>query len=322
MEQMKDTDVFMDNTKVSAYKSCPRYHFLRHVMHWKGQGVAMPLAFGGSWHAGQDYIWQYTKGRSDEDVVQLAMAAFKNKWVEEGLPEELDADSARVCGNRTPNTATQMYFHYINERRAMIEGSELIAVEQPFAIPMPDLDHTWYVGRLDKTIRYNGYLVIVEHKTTALYSKESKFTYDYVEGWSMDSQIKGYQFGASMYYPEDHPQVWVDAALVHKTERACKLIPVNHGPSIIKEWLADAHEWVQRIANDTRVFEQHGETIPGNFPKNEGHCYGKFGSCTYLDVCRTTATIHAGDEPPAGYVVEKWEPFETLGLSKIIAEKS
>lgn len=316
------TDTFYDNTKCSAYKNCPRYYFLRHVMNWKGQGISMPLAFGGAWHAGQDIIWQHAKTLDDQQLVEGAMAAFWEHWVGEGLPEELDGDTLAMIGNRSPDTAAQMYFHYINERRPMIEGCELLQVEQPFAVPMPNLDKTWYVGRLDKTIRYNGYLVVVEHKTTALYSKASKLPYDYMDSWSVDSQVKGYQFGASMYYPEDHPQVWVDAALVHKTERFQKFIPINHGTSIIKEWLTDAHEWVERIASETRAWEQCGEVgTTGVFPKNENHCYGKFGACGFLDVCRTTAVIHAGQEPLPGFVVEEWKPFETLGLDKIINQE-
>jgi hypothetical protein len=177
---------------------------------------------------------------------------------------------------------------------------------------------SWYVGRLDKVIEYNGQKLVIEHKTTAIYSKASGFQSSYIEGWYSDSQVKGYQFGAGIYYP-GLQQVWVDAALVHKTVHdKFRFIPVQHGFPIVKEWLDDTANWIGRIKQDEFMYHLHGSLAGGVFPKNENSCYGKFGSCPNLDICRTTADIPIDMEPPTGFIVEKWSPFETLGLESIL----
>ena len=312
------TDRFDDNTRLSSYKDCPRKYFLRHIMKWRSEGTAVPLVFGLAWHAGQDIIWQHAKDHQPDDLRELAMAAFEETWQEEGFPVEMDNDQVAAFNPRTPGIAHEMYHHYIKERWGMLQSCELIQAEQPFAVPLPNLQKSWYVGRLDKIIEYNGMKLVVEHKTTAIYKKDGGFQSSYIEGWFSDSQIKGYQFGAGLYYP-GLTQVWVDCALVHKTVHdAFRFVPVSHNFDLIKEWIGDTQEWVARLVRDEQVFQKEGHLTPGCFPKNENSCYGKFGACPNLDICRSTADIPKDMPVPAGYIVEEWSPFETLGLEKIL----
>lgn len=315
---MQITDKFYDNTKLSAYKDCPRKYFLRHVMQWRGEGTAVPLVFGSSWHAGQDIIWGHAKTLDRDSLAQAAHAAFMETWIEEGFPEELDVDQTAAFGTRTPGIAGEMYHHYINERWKMLQECTVLAVEQPFAVPLPNIDKGWYVGRLDKSVSYNGQKLIIEHKTTALYGKATGFQSQYIEGWYSDSQVKGYQFGGSLYHP-GLAGVWVDCVLAHKTVHdAFRFVPVCHSFDIIKEWLADTEEWVMRVAKDEQRFQDTNTVGSGCFPKNENSCYNKFGSCSFLEICRTTADIPKDMPVPSGYMVEEWSPFETLGLEKIL----
>lgn len=312
------TDSFNDNTRISSYKDCPRKFFLRHVMDWRGEGTAVPLVFGGSWHAGQDIIWKHAKTLDQTSLREAAMANFMGVWTEEGFPEQLDAEQTQMFNPRTPGIAAEMYHNYIAERWSMLQSAEVIAIEQPFAVPLPNLDKSWYVGRLDKVVEYNGQKLVLEHKTTAIYSKSSGFQPSYIEGWTVDSQVKGYQFGAGMYFP-GLKQIWVDCALAHKTVHdAFRFVPIAHTFDMIKEWLNDTQGWVQAMVKDEEEFRRAGHLTPGCFKKNENSCYNKYGTCTFLNICRTTADIPADMEPPPGYMVEKWSPFETLGLEKIL----
>lgn len=314
-------DLFWDNTKISAYKDCPRKYFLRHVMHWRSEGTATPLVFGGAWHAAMDVIWQDLPQQPIEVVALNAMTAFANKWEEEGLPSNLDTDQERAFAPRTPMIAAEMIPHYISQRHKIITSCIIVDIEKPFAVPLPSVPKAWYVGRLDKVIQHQGQILVIEHKTTALYRKEGPFQYDWTNGWYTDSQIKGYEFGGNMYYPENFGGVWVDGAMVHRTVHdGYKFIPVKHTIDLVSEWLGDTEQWVERINRDTILFDDFGHLAKGVFPKNENSCYGKYGGCAFLDICRTTSDIEKGQEVPQGYVFEPWEPFETLGLEKIIEE--
>lgn len=317
------TDRFDDNTRIGTYKDCPRRFFLRHVMHWRSSGTAVTLAFGQAWHSAMDVVWTYAKRVPRGDLADLAMAKFYETWEAQGFSADLDPDQVKALEPRTPNTAYEMLSGYIHARSNILFSADLIQAEQPFAVPIPGMDKCWYVGRLDKVISHHGDTIVLEHKTTALYSKASGFQSSYLEGWYSDSQVKGYLFGGGLWYPGLR-QVWVDAALVHKlVHDQFRFVPVSHQFDMIKEWLDDTKNWVERMQRDEASWHTNECLLPGVFPKNENQCQGKYGNCTFIDVCRTTpnTAFYKGMAPIGNYIEEEWKPFETLGLEKILGQE-
>ena len=318
--QPNATSRCFDNTKLSGYKNCPRYHFIRQVLGWKRSSMegAPALVFGGAWHNGQDAIWEHAKKLNPQELAQLAQLKFLEKWEEEGFNPDMGMEELEHLGARTPMVAFEMYGHYIDARWKMLQGCEVLAIEQPFAVPLPGLTDFWYVGRLDKVIEWNGQRLVLEHKTTTAYATVGNFRTEYVDSWYSDSQEKGYQFGAGLYFGQ-MDGVWVDAALVHKkVHNAFKLIPVAHSEPLLVEWIYDAVEWTKRVAAEEDAFKECGHLKPGLFPKNEGSCFGKYGACAFIDLCRTVADPSRLDGPPDGFEVSPWDPFDVLKLDKII----
>lgn len=302
---------YLDNTMLSGYKDCPRKYYLRHVLGWRSEGTAIPLVFGLSWHDAQDVVWKHAKAVPAKELEQLALAKFCETWEANGLPVEPGIEQLEWMGMRTPSVAHDMLHHYIETRWKMLQEAELLACEQPFAVPLPELPNVWYIGRLDKVVRYNGETLVIEHKTTTAYKKDGGFLSSYIEGWYSDSQCKGYQYGGALFFP-GLTQVWVDAALVHKTvHNAFRFVPVAHQFNLLQEFLRDTVSWVNRINEDT---------IAEYFPKNENACMGKFGACTFLNICRTTSDPGALAGPPAGYMVDRWTPFDLLGIDQILTK--
>lgn len=302
-----------DNSMLSSYKDCPRKYQLRYQLHWRSAGTAIPLVFGLSWHAGQDGVWQYArKLGGQQELINTAMAKFLEVWEEEGMQADMSLEDIERYAPRTPAVAHEMYTNYIETRWKMLMEAKVIAVEQPFAVPMPGHEDTWYVGRLDKVIDFNGQVLVLEHKTTTAYKKDGGFQSSYVESWYTDSQVKGYQFGGGLYF-DGLQQVWVDAALVHKKEHNhFRFIPVAHQVNIIEEWIKDTGNWIDRVQAD---FDR------GYFPKNENSCMGKYGACTFINICRTTPDNALPKEPPPGFMIEKWEPFDLLELERLSGGK-
>ena len=310
-----------DNTRLSEYKRCPRAFLIRHVLHWTPGGSRDPLVFGSSWHAGLDVVWQHGKKFEPLELTHLAAMAFEKVWQEEGYPLEVGFGGWERFGPRTPGVAKEMYFHYINKRWSMIQESEVLGIEQPFAVPIPGVADTFYVGKLDKTVQYQSQTLVLEHKSTTAYATVGGFRTDYVDSWYASSQVKGYQFGGGLYYPS-LDGVWVDAALVHKKiHDTFKFIPVAHNIELLGEWLGNTKTWVSKVVESKR---QQTAGIPVHlcFPKNEDSCFGKFGQCEYLDICRTCPDPTKLDGPPQGYHVEMWEPFDLLKLDKLVKEST
>lgn len=281
-------------------------------MHLRPDRAAVPLVFGSSWHASMDTVWKNAKDFNQRDLRAYAILKFLETWEAGGMDPNMDLEAIEKYSPRTPAVAEEMLLHYIDQRWSVLQNCELIACEQPFAVPLPGVKDVWYVGRLDKVIHHQGQILVIEHKTTSEYKIDGGFRQTYIEGWDMDSQVKGYEYGAALYFGAE--QVWIDAALVHKkVHDKFRFIPVSHQRSMLDEWIRSTVEWVNRVEADRRV---------GYFPKNENSCVGKYGPCQFTDICRTCAEPEKLSEIPYGYIVEKWTPFETLGLDKIIKEST
>jgi hypothetical protein len=162
-----------DNTRISAFKACPRLHFFRHVLDLETEQTRAALVFGGAWHKAMDTLWpdMVALGRTPnwksnwqdarEEIVVNAFASFQDEWTARGLPglDEMESDQYLILRPRTPTTALEMLYTYADERRTFLTSPdlELLGVEVPFAVPLdPQRDSLFYVGRFDKKISLRG----------------------------------------------------------------------------------------------------------------------------------------------------------------------
>jgi hypothetical protein len=293
---------------------------LRHKMGWKPTGTGDALVFGSAWHDAQDVVWGGAKQFNQGDLLELSFLAFQETWAEEyGMPLNPTLEQQQRLGARTPMIAKEMLFNYIEHRWTMMQRAQVVAIEQPFAVPLPGVAGVWYVGRLDKVVDYNAQRLVLEHKSTTAYSIDYTFLADYVESWSVSPQVKGYQFGAGLFYGKIDA-VWVDAALVHRKKHdGFKFIPISHNRSLLEEWVGGTVQWIKAIMAEEDHYEHVGLS-PDVFRKNEESCFGKYGHCQFLDICRSCPDPTALPGVPPGYEVEFWEPFDVLGLDKLAAK--
>ncbi len=311
-----------DNTRISQYKVCPRSYFIRHMLNWRSTGTANALIFGLSWHDSMDVVWEFGSKLQPHDLADLAHAAFIKTWTEQGLPEEVSLENENFYLPRTPSVAREMLHEYCSNRIKMLRSCEVLGIEHPFAVPIPGMPDYWYIGRLDKIVDYNGQRLVLEHKTTTAYATAGTFRSDYIESWFMSAQVKGYQFASHLYYPATSA-IWIDVALVHKkVHNGFKFIPISHNFTLLTEWIENTKRWIIEIDNERSLYESAGKLLPGLFKKNEESCFGKYGPCIYIDICRTVADPSLLDSIPPGFEYEEWEPFSILGLEKNLQEGS
>jgi hypothetical protein len=331
-----------DNTRISAFKSCPRLHFFRHVLDLETEQTRAALVFGGAWHKAMDTLWpdMVALGRTPnwksnwqdarEEIVVNAFAAFQDEWTARGLPglDEMESDQYLILRPRTPTTALEMLYTYADERRTFLTSPdlELLGVEVPFAVPLdPQRDSLFYVGRFDKKISLRGKVHGIEHKTTTGYKKNGPFKTTFVESFSPNSQIDGYLFAGHSEHGSRFKSIMVDAALVHNTETGFRWINVERQTSQLDAWLWETSYWINQIqANRAalREEEKSNDRPPylAAFPKNTGACIAYESTCTYLDLCKMWSNP-LGHDTPLGFQVNKWEPFEELDLHKVFGRR-
>ncbi len=322
---------YYDNTRLDSARECLRKYYFRHVRHWRRDGSAPALAFGLSWHDAMDVIWQGLCGRENPDINEVhanAMVAWHARWTSEGFPSwnDMTLDQEQQMAPRTPGIAAEMLHAYIEERRGFLSNTELIACEKPFCVPLhPDDTSILYVGRRDKDFKHpQGGIYTGEHKTTSAYLKNGPFRRDYVDSWSPNSQIDGYIHSGHMDYGQKQRAVWVDAALVHKTVRGFKFIPIERDHSHLDSWLWETADLINEIEENAEVLKtmraagiaNEVQFLPA-FRKNTYSCQGKFGPCSYRDICKFYTNPEQISEPPDGFIHDRWEPFKILDLAKI-----
>jgi hypothetical protein len=274
-----------------------------------------------------DQIWtSASEGESTEKAQTRAMIAFDKCWTEQGFTpwSEFTLEDEQRMTPRTPGVAADMFACYIDERWGFMKNQiKLLGVERPFCVPL-GLAEIFYVGRRDKDFELHGRVIAGEHKTTTAYKKDGGFRYDYLESWSPNSQVDGYLHSLHMDYGKKAQSVWIDAALVHKTVHdKFRFIPIDRMFEHLEGWLYDVRNWIARIIGDEMALTMAREEGKNDgdslscFPKNTEECYGKYGACSYVDICKFVSNPETLSGPPDEFMVEKWEPFDILKLGKI-----
>lgn len=324
---IKRVNQYYDNTMLSHYKGCPRFYYLRDVRGWRAEGVSAALKFGLAWHSGQNIIWQGYGKMPNAKLVELAMEAWNDTWVEEGMVSmnEWNMEEEQKWGARTPGTAREMYTQYLVARETTLRAAKLEQCEQPFAVPVfPDDPTIWYIGRKDKKVRINGDVVIIEHKTTSEYRIDGGFKESYLTGWSPNSQCEGYLYDSRVTDKVPARYVWIDAALVHKkVHDKFKFIPISAAMAALDAFLWEMRDWILRIVGEKKRLADQDPSASHMtaFPKNTENCTTKYGQCGFIGICRSIPRPDKLAEPPGGFIHEPWEPFDTLQMEKIGMKK-
>ena len=316
-----------DNSRISNFKRCPRYFLYRDMYDWTPDRKAPALIFGSGWHAGMDVIWRRHAAPKQEfnSVADEAYQAFCGEWTKAGYadPSELSPDDLDELMPRTPMVAQEMFYNYIEERQYIFKDPsfELIDIERPFAVPLnPNDDSLWYVGRIDKIFRFKKRIKFGEHKTSTAYKKDGPFRGEFVDSFSPNSQIDGYLFYGRNEFGKEFDEVWVDAALVHKTVHdGFQIIPIARDFAHIDSWLYETMFWIDQIEMNKGVLRERSEMDTpylAAFPKNTGSC-GNYGGCSYGDLCRAISNPAKLQMIPMGYKEEHWSPFSEVKLEKL-----
>lgn len=321
---------FYDNTKVSTHRECPRKYFYAHVLHISPEKTSSDLVFGISWHAAMDVVWDgLQKGEDHKLLIRRGLAAFLAVWTEHGFPglAEWTEDHWDEFAPRTPHTALGMLTNYLDKMSSFIQHKcEVLAVEQPFAVPLFVGDtKTWYCGRQDKVVRYEGKVWVVDHKTTTQYKKDGYFKGSFIDGFAPNHQMEGYAYGATVQHRGDFGGILIDAALVHKTVfDGFRMLPIIGSEESLDQWLWETQYEVKRIeefeeATAAAKSRTDLSYLPA-FPRNTRSCFNFGKACPYLDLCKGWENPLAEfDEQgiPMGFIERVWNPFEVNELEKL-----
>lgn len=321
---------YYDNSMLDKFRACPRSYLFRNVLYWTPDVTNHNLVFGSCWHTAMDVIWlNADKPIGDTDLLAIAMVAFMETWYE-AYPQDKDQAEAVFIGEsederfpKTPGRAKDMLYHYIKTKRHLIAGYQLLGVETPFIVPLPEFEHTFYVGRKDKTYRIKDVGVKdIDHKTTKTDGEVWQNTF------FPNSQMDGYLYAGYLVYGDEYWGIEIDGALCQKgsvkTARegfppgiGFKTIPIQRALAFVGSWLWDTTFLIKQIEAHMKMYEacKPEDEYLKAFEKHTTGC-GYYSGCEYRQLCKFYENPLKLEEVPRGFKVEKWSPFDILDVTK------
>jgi hypothetical protein len=293
-----------DNTSLSCFKSCAKNFALRHVCNWRREGkMPASLLFGLSWHNAMDALWIGMTGKiGTEEAIKQATIAFNSAWVlNEGTPEnEMSAIEHKKIGKRLPSRAESMLKDYAYLRYNFLSSILLLGVEVPFCVKIADQNYT---GKLDKVYKDSSdKCLVLDHKTSSLYSIQHGFNPDYIDSWHMKDQIAGYIYSTQAIYPEEGVSgAMMDFTLVHDKLNRFLFCHIKQNAYQREDWLETTTWWIEQ-AEEAKEKQY--------YPKNRNSCTGLYRTCPFFDLCLEYKEPEKLEQTPDGFIVDPWTPFD------------
>lgn len=272
-----------DYTMMSTYQICQRRYYYRHVEGLVPKRRATPLEFGGWIHKALD---EWFVSKDPDKAVEVFNSGYK---------EDLEADDKRT--NKLGEWIIRNYHETYKD-----QPMELVAGEREFTQKLPNGNNL--IGRIDKIVKWNGGLWLMDHKTT------SSLGAQFFKMAEPNMQFTGYAWAAKQLGYEVIG-VLLDAVLVAKgllnSSQRARLTPCARYDVYLNQWQFDEFlNTVGQVQGDIRLSEESGRWLP-----NHSMCT-YYGECPYRKLCMEEESIRKRVIPQF-YDVDHWDPRDEKG---------
>lgn len=318
-----DGRLYIDNTIYKSVFGCSLQLVLRHILHWNSREESTHLRAGTAMHESQA-VWNRAlcEGAPADQARDAAIFEFQ-KHYEQYSREWVEPDN-RLAYDNLALILDEWYLRHHGRLPWMVPDPRLIEVG--FAYPLDaQSGRDVAFGRFDLIVRVinDGTWAVVDHKSTG------RIDLNWVDQWSIDSQISQYTWGALQHVPDlagffvngiefsklpssdrkcrDHGIPYNQCAPAHMHSRIVG--PIGRAPEMLARWHADA----VRGAEKYRFYAEHYDpALVGTTPdlsnvEMEGPFTGACRFCAFKDWCRTGRNAAM---LPAMYVQDEWRPFD------------
>ena len=316
-----DSSLKLDYSSKDTAHQCLRKYLLSHILDLKPDQGSSALRYGSVWHRTMEAFYANIKDHGwthDGGAITDAILQANTSWEEETRQHFTWYNDYRTLQN-----LLQAFQCYINEFVADENHLKVIAVEQPFKLPMipspaeqhrfPYLKPFWFTGVIDMEIYYDGRYWQLDHKTTGqpMSTQLSRL--------QRSAQSIGYTYAGSQVLeeiPEGH-FITLHHLSAYKSKTTgeygkpkieFRRVPMIYSQDDINSWRQNFLESAQRIM----LAIDHD-----NFPCEHGSCY-TYGRCSFSDICdrnlteretRHTLEIRGFENYHVG---DHWDPAKNL----------
>lgn len=280
----KEDNLAIDNTIISSLLTCKRKWFYRHFL-----GL-VPRAASSAPHFG---IW----------VHHALDIMYKSGWdldtaLEEWNKAELPPDLIRTK-ERGFEILKKYHSHYKGYPWEHLQGEATWEI-----VPNVDISGITLYGRIDRIVRWQGSIWIVDHKTT------SRLGPQYFDSFDPNFQPVLYITAARELY-ENVSGMVIDAIFVGKSaprkSRQFVRKPIIYSDERLGSLFTEAMAHVAEIKNITHSLIDRPDLWRYICPRcaHQTAC-GAWGGCEYRPLCRTECNRNILE---AEYRVQPWTPY-------------
>lgn len=306
-----------DSTSLGYIKTCPRLYQLIMVEGWSPKDDSVHLTFGQHYHSAIEmYDKLKAEGYQHDDAMELAIAEALR--VTYNWDVDTESRAGKYKNRRTLIQLLVDYFDlFVNDpAETFILDNGKPAVELSFKLELgwgprkESLDNAgWFAGpnsqpyllcgHLDRVVRFNSDLYVLDHKTTT--TTPSAY---YFDGFNPHNQMTLYTFASQVVYHAPVKGVIVEAAQIKLTEpNEFKRGVTYRTQDQLDEWVADLEFWLAQA-------ESFAEA--GYWPMNDTAC-DKFGGCMFRGICSKSPAVRekwlAGDFARKP-IEDRWNPLK------------
>lgn len=298
----------IDNTALSAYMRCPWLYYGSMVLNRRREGPPPPsLGFGSAWHVAMEVHYK-SPVVSLDDLYGAVEVEVASRWTEHSKPDD----------HRTLQRCLLEYRKFLKQYGPAWEQPEKTVgwpesplVEHATELAIPGVRHP-YAGKIDRIFEENGLYFIEDHKTA------SRDEAGYFRAFALDNQMMGYAALAWLLTGQPIAGVRISRLVVRKNDSLHDRGTISFSPPRLKDWMRNLDKWLARIefgagmVRDAEALDDEvgqAEAIDAAFPRNFSACSGKYGPCTYVDICSLPPSLRQG-ALESDFNVAPWNPLE------------
>jgi hypothetical protein len=264
-----DNTLFIDNTTLEYYTTCPRKGRYRLIDRRETSDTKSALGFGDRIHRILEVFYKHSDAKLRETECRSALELAFSDWV-------VDDDDFRTKAVAS-NWLTEYLAQYGHEQLEILTVGDRRAIELSFATPLGQVGgiNIVWTGRIDLLYERESRLYIMDHKTTSMMGPS------YFKEYEHSSQVLGYMWSVRELIGRAPHAFVVNALGIRKPTKTGKGIELER--QIVMPDVSLVDEWHDTTLNIVAEIIHNSET--DIWPKHYKACVGKYGACEYFNVC-------------------------------------
>jgi len=273
-----------DSTSIGYLKTCPRLYQLHMIEGWAPRGESIHLRFGIEYHhAIEAYEHSRAAGVRHEDAIHDTVREILLRTADWVVDRTTKAGKYK---NRESLVGVVVDYldHFIDdpcETYIMTDGDPAVELSFRFELdwgPTSAEDHPFILcGHLDRVVRFNDALFVMDHKTTTTTPSSHYFAQ-----YEPHNQMSLYTLAGQVILDAPVKGVIIRAGQILLTE------PNRFVQGFTYRTQDQIDEWLLDLRLHLNNAESYAEA--GYWPMNDTAC-DKFGGCRFREICSKSPAV-------------------------------